>query len=265
MNLSQSEEIELCKLLELESIDNAQSYLVDFTQWTFSSYEVSEHHRRYSEALDKFASGKIKNLMVFMPPQHGKSELCSRRLPSKLLGDNPNLRIALVSYNHSFASKFNRDIQRIIDSEDYRKVYPNTILAGKSAKGAVGTWLRNSEEFEVVGYKGSFISVGVGGGLTGSTAQPSQTVLIGIEGAIARITGVTRYKVYENDTSQADSNGLPPRSITCVVEGGSDQDIANSIYLKKTPGCYTNGTTAIQVTDSNGNLIYNALNQPGNN
>jgi len=147
-------------------IEKAKRKAIDFTTYTYSQYEINDHHKRYADALDKFANGEIKNLMIFMPPQHGKSELCSRRLPAKLLGNNPNLRIALVSYNHSFASKFNRDVQRIIDSTEYKKIYPDTKLTTKGVK-TEGTWIRNSEEFEVVNYRGSFITIGVGGGLTG--------------------------------------------------------------------------------------------------
>lgn len=147
-------------------IEKAKRHLIDFTHWTFPQYIVNDHHRRYASALDKFAKGEIKNLMVFMPPQHGKSELCSRRLPAKLLGDNPNLRIALASYNHNFASKFNRDVQRIVDSQEYKLLYPKTRIPSKGLK-TNGTWLRNSEEFEVIDHRGSFITVGVGGGLTG--------------------------------------------------------------------------------------------------
>jgi predicted phage terminase large subunit-like protein len=164
--LTDNELLELEELLRLEEKEKATECLIDFTKWTFSNYEISDHHRRYAKALDKFSRGEIKNLMVFMPPQHGKSELCSRRLPAKLLGDNPELRIALASYNHSFASKFNRDVQRIIDSEEYKEIYLETRLTGKGFRGD-SNWLRNSEEFEVVNHRGSFITVGVGGGLTG--------------------------------------------------------------------------------------------------
>jgi uncharacterized phage protein gp47/JayE len=83
-----------------------------------------------------------------------------------------------------------------------------------------------------------------------STAQPSKTLLEGTSGAIAQIKGVTRSKVYENDTSQTDSKGLPPHSITCVVEGGTDEEIANAIFIHKGPGCYTNGDVIVNVTDS---------------
>lgn len=87
-----------------------------------------------------------------------------------------------------------------------------------------------------------------------STAQPSRTILEGTKGAIAAIIGVVRYEVYENDTDIVDVNGLPPHSITAVVEGGRDADIAQAIFLKKGPGCYTNGTTSVDVSDQFGQL-----------
>ncbi|SFE43252.1 Uncharacterized phage protein gp47/JayE [Paenibacillus algorifonticola] len=85
-----------------------------------------------------------------------------------------------------------------------------------------------------------------------STAQPSRTVIEGLDGGIAALAAVTRFIVYENDTNVVDSDGLPPHSITCVVEGGTDQDIADVIFSRKTPGAYTNGAVAVTVTDQYG-------------
>lgn len=82
-----------------------------------------------------------------------------------------------------------------------------------------------------------------------STAEPSSTVLEGTRGAVAQIVGVTRSTLYENDSNITDANGLPAHSITEVVEGGKDNDIAQAIFIHKTPGCYTNGTTPITITD----------------
>ena len=80
-----------------------------------------------------------------------------------------------------------------------------------------------------------------------SVANPSQTVIESTEGAIAAIEGVTRYRVYENDTSFTDSNGIPSHSISAVVEGGIDKEIAQAIYLRKGPGCGTHGNTTVQL------------------
>lgn len=89
-----------------------------------------------------------------------------------------------------------------------------------------------------------------------STANPSQTMLDGTKGAIAALKNVSRYAVYENDTnvsSVTDDNpyGLPAHSVTCVVEGGTDEDVAESIFLHKGIGCYTNGDVEVQYTDQN--------------
>jgi uncharacterized phage protein gp47/JayE len=83
-----------------------------------------------------------------------------------------------------------------------------------------------------------------------SVAQPSQSILDGLRGAIADIYGVNRSKVYENDTSDTDALGLPAHSVTAVVEGGADQGIAQALYMHKTPGCYTNGSVAVVIPDA---------------
>jgi uncharacterized phage protein gp47/JayE len=85
-----------------------------------------------------------------------------------------------------------------------------------------------------------------------STSLPSQTLLDGTIAGIASVQNVTRWKVYENDTNIVDSNGLPAHSITCVVEGGTDTDIAQQIYSRKGIGCYTNGTTIVSMIDAYG-------------
>lgn len=103
-----------------------------------------------------------------MPPRHGKSELVSRRLPAYILGKYPDIQVMATSYGASLSQRFNRDVQRIIDSDLYRNVFPNTQLFGKNIRTvASGTWMRNSELFEIVNHNGSYRNAGVGGGITG--------------------------------------------------------------------------------------------------
>lgn len=95
-----------------------------------------------------------------------------------------------------------------------------------------------------------------------ATRQPSQTVFEAIWAAIENIAGVTRVTGYENDTGSDSTGteppntpaGLPPHSITFVVEGGDETEIATAIWNKKTPGCYTNGTTTVQLVSISGNV-----------
>ena len=82
-----------------------------------------------------------------------------------------------------------------------------------------------------------------------STALPSQTMLAGTVAAIKSLSGVTRINPIENPAGVEDDYGTPAHSITMVVEGGTDEDIAAAIFNNRGIGCYTNGTTAVTVTD----------------
>ncbi len=85
-----------------------------------------------------------------------------------------------------------------------------------------------------------------------STALPAQTIVEGISAAVANVTGVTRSKVYENDTAAADVNGVPAHSISVVVAGGDALAVATAIAIKKTPGGQTYGSTSEVVVDKRG-------------
>jgi uncharacterized phage protein gp47/JayE len=94
-----------------------------------------------------------------------------------------------------------------------------------------------------------------------SMALPSTTPIASTVAALLAIDGVTRIapgyptpggpgSSIENPTGGVDSWGNPPHSISLVIENGDNQTIANTIYAKKTIGCFTNGTTAVVVTDA---------------
>ncbi|HCD6486322.1 baseplate J/gp47 family protein [Klebsiella pneumoniae] len=86
-----------------------------------------------------------------------------------------------------------------------------------------------------------------------SVALASLTPFAAVEGAIANVEGVTRHKLFENDTETTDANGLPAHSISAIVEGGDATEIANTIRSTKGQGVSTYGTTAVIVTDKYGN------------
>ncbi|MCF6709479.1 baseplate J/gp47 family protein [Raoultella ornithinolytica] len=86
-----------------------------------------------------------------------------------------------------------------------------------------------------------------------SVALASLTPFDAVDGAIANVEGVTRHKLFENDTETTDANGLPPHSISAIVEGGDATEIANTIRSTKGQGVSTYGTTAVIVTDKYGN------------
>ena len=138
-------------------------------------------HKEICDKLDRFLldvqEGRSPRLMITMPPRHGKSELASRMFPAYALGRNPDLSIIATSYSADLASRMNRDVQRIIESEEYRAIFPGTALYGKNIRTvASGAYMRNSDIFEVVGRKGVYRSSGVGGGITGMGGDINVTI-----------------------------------------------------------------------------------------
>jgi hypothetical protein len=149
-------------------LERGRSSLEEFTSFTMPEFQINWHHHVLFEHLEALVRGDILRLMVFMPPQHGKSESVSRRLPAYTLGRYPDEKIIACSYNDHFAGLMNRDVQRIIDSDLYKQLFPGTELFSKNIRTqARGTYLRNSDIFEVVGRKGSYRSAGIGGGIGG--------------------------------------------------------------------------------------------------
>ncbi len=163
-------DIQLSELLQLRNLhgaEKARTNLFDFGLMLYDDFSDNWFHKKYYAVLDKFAKGIIKKLIVTVPPQHGKSSGSSELLPAYLLGINPKLKIAIASYAATKAEEFNRSVQRIIDSEDYKLIFPGTTLSDKRNINVTNNYLRNQRVFEIVGKKGSLKAIGRGGGLTG--------------------------------------------------------------------------------------------------
>lgn len=155
-------------LQELLRRKQATESLINFIKFTKEDYQVNWHHELICQEIDDLLNGKWEMLIVSTPPRFGKSEIVSRRLPAYLLGKDPDASIIACSYAADLSSRMNRDVQRIIDSSEYTLLFPETKLNASNVRSvAQGTYLRNSDIFEIVGHKGVYRSCGVGGGITG--------------------------------------------------------------------------------------------------
>ena len=142
--------------------------MISFTDYALAVYpflELEWFHRTYYRVLEAFAEGRVRRLMISMPPQHGKSVGATTLLPAYLLGLDPDLRIAIASYSASLASKFNRRVQRILCSAEYGELFPDTTIKRGSKPPE---YIRTADEVEIVGREGSLLSVGREGSLTGN-------------------------------------------------------------------------------------------------
>lgn len=151
----------------------ARKNLLIFSRYMQPNLDVQPFHKMYYDVLNDFAFGRIKKLIVTMPPQVGKSEAASRKLPAFLLGLNPDLKISIGSYSTGFARDFNRDVQKIIDTPEYYELFPGTFLSRSNKVSFTNVYQRNSDVIECVGHTGSLRVVGRGGALTGKSVDIS--------------------------------------------------------------------------------------------
>ena len=170
-------EAEYVRRIERELLRrSATKHLDSFILYTYADYQMGWVHKEICDTLDQFLrdveAQKSPRLIICQPPRSGKSEIVSRRFPAYALGKNPDLQIIATSYSSDLVFRFNRDVQRIIDDDIYREIFPSTTLNGRNVKTDTrASYIRTSDLFEVVGHKGSYRSTGVGGGITGQGAD----------------------------------------------------------------------------------------------
>lgn len=140
---------------------SARRNLVDFITYTLPRYIVEPFHLDLGAHLDRVSTGELKNVMVFAPPQHGKSQQVSRHFPAFCLGKYPEEPIIMTSYASSLAHSMSRDARNVVESNSYRAIFD--IKTDESSR-AVDHW-------RIGGHRGSLIAAGVGGPITGHGAM----------------------------------------------------------------------------------------------
>lgn len=126
---------------------------------SYNTWKEPKHIKLIKNTLLKLEKRIIKNLIVNIPPRHGKSELISKYFPVWYLLNNPNHRIILTTYNNSFASLLGGQCLEIIN--EFGADYGFHISINNKGKG----------HFKLDGYKGSITAVGAGGSITGRGAD----------------------------------------------------------------------------------------------
>jgi len=149
--------------------------LASFITITKDDYSHNPFSLAVCAALDQFLLDVLNHqrpiLVLQAPPQHGKSEIVSRRFPPYVFGRYPDFRIAACSYGADLAKDMNRDVQRIMMDEAYRAVFPESALNPRRVVTVEGQAQRNSDRFDVLGHRGYYVCTGVGGPLTGKSVD----------------------------------------------------------------------------------------------
>jgi predicted phage terminase large subunit-like protein len=141
--------------------EKAQTDFMSYVHEMWPGFVNGRHHKVMAKMFRDIAEGKIKRLIVNMPPRHTKSEFASYLLPAWFLGKFPNKKIIQCSNTAELATGFGRKVRNLVGSEQYAKVFPNVSLRQDSK--AAGRWSTN--------HNGEYFAIGVGGTVTGKGAD----------------------------------------------------------------------------------------------
>ncbi len=141
--------------------EKAKNDFMAYVKYVWPNFIHGRHHEKMARAFEKVAEGKVKRLIINMPPRHTKSEFASYLLPSWFLGRFPDKKIIQTSHTAELAVGFGRKVRNLVDSDRYKDVFPQVALQADSK--AAGRWATN--------YAGEYFAIGVGGAVTGKGAD----------------------------------------------------------------------------------------------
>jgi predicted phage terminase large subunit-like protein len=140
--------------------NKAKDDFLSFVKCVWPEFIEGAHHRHVAQKFNDIAEGKIKRLIINMPPRHTKSEFASYLLPAWKVGRNPKLKIIQVTHTGELAIRFGRKAKNLIDSEEYSKIFQTRLQEDSQAAGRWET-----------AQGGEYFAAGVGGAITGRGAD----------------------------------------------------------------------------------------------
>jgi predicted phage terminase large subunit-like protein len=142
----------------------ARRTVAAYIGYTNPKYRASGFSAAVCAALDLFLldvqAGRRPILILQAPPQHGKSEIVSRKLPAYILGRFPSWRVGGASYSDELANAMAQDVRRNLADDRHKKLFPQPEEKRRYDVNRTG-------EFTAPGGSGGYLGVGVGAGLTG--------------------------------------------------------------------------------------------------
>ena len=146
--------------LKKEKIEKISNNFMAFVKEMWPEFIEGRHHKEIADKFDKIAKGKIKRLIINMPPRHTKSEFASFLLPAWMVGRKPDLKIIQSTHTTELAIRFGRKAKNLMDSQEYKKVFDTRL---REDSQAAGKW--ETEQ------GGEYYAAGVGSAITGRGAD----------------------------------------------------------------------------------------------
>ena len=143
-----------------KKILKVESDFMAFVKHVWPEFIEGKHHKIVAQKFNQIAEGKLKRLIINMPPRHTKSEFASFLLPAWMVGRNPKLKIIQSTNTTELSMRFGRKAKQLIDSPEYQQVFKTRLSEDSQA---AGKWETQQG--------GEYYAAGVGSAITGRGAD----------------------------------------------------------------------------------------------
>ena len=218
-------EVQLQKELleqQLRKLDLAEKRFIPFVKHVWPEFIEGDHHRKIAKKFEDIANGKIKRLIVNMPPRHTKSEFASYLFPAWMVGKNPKLKVIQTTHTGELAVRFGRKMKNLVDTNEFAQVFEDCKIAADSK--AAGRWETNKG--------GEYYAAGIGGAITGRGAD--LLIIDDPHSEQDALSDTALDSAYEWYTSGPRQRLQPGGSIVIVMTRWSTKDLTGQLLKAQT-------------------------------
>ena len=120
-------------------------------------FHMNWHICAIAHHLEQVRLGKIRRLIITVPPRSLKSIMCSVAFPAFVLGHDPTKRLIVASYSADLAIKHGNDFRKIVNSGEYHGIFPGMRISA----------MKDTQTEVVTTLNGFRLAISVDGTLTG--------------------------------------------------------------------------------------------------
>jgi hypothetical protein len=120
-------------------------------------FHMNWHICAIAHRLEQVRLGKIKRLIINVPPRSLKSIMSSVAFPAFVLGHDPTKRLIVASYSADLAIKHGNDFRTVVNSEEYHAIFPGMRISA----------MKNTQTEVITTLNGFRLAISIDGALTG--------------------------------------------------------------------------------------------------
>jgi len=206
----------------LRKLNLAEKRFIPFVKHVWPEFIEGDHHRKIAKKFEDIANGKIKRLIVNMPPRHTKSEFASYLFPAWMVGKNPKLKVIQTTHTGELAVRFGRKMKNLVDTNEFAQIFDECKIAADSK--AAGRWETNKG--------GEYYAAGIGGAITGRGAD--LLIIDDPHSEQDALSDTALDSAYEWYTSGPRQRLQPGGSIVIVMTRWSTKDLTGQLLKAQT-------------------------------